>query len=179
VKNRSVKCSLCKKRETFPKTDMYVEWTGKNKNVPKYWHHECWEESKEELEFIKNELQELDDLSNTIKNIHNLEKIPNGFYVYLQDLRNGTVKLGKSKMKKYKEGVPYNIIKKAYELSKKKIHWSKHNVNFKSDMSELVYGYKIMDSKINEAVKELKRLEDQQNFTIDLTNFNLKKFPKS
>jgi hypothetical protein len=182
VRNRSVKCSACKKRETFPKTDMYVRWTGRDKNVPKYWHHECWEKARPKIEsreeFIEKELKTLDELIIVIEEMYNI-KVPKYFYTILQDYRNGSIKEGNKKFVKYKDGVPFPVIKKAYELSRKKIQWSIHNIKFKNDIAKLNYGFKIMDSKINEAIKELKRLEDQQNFTIDLTNFNLKKFPKS
>lgn len=177
--NKNVTCKQCGKKELYPKTDMYIESNEKNKQRKIYWHYDCWE-------FKCNEQKELDELYNTIKDIHGYPSLPPPFFVYLQDLRNGTIKLNKRKIKKYKEGVPYSVIRKAYEMNRKKIHWIKSNKNFKQTISELMYGFRIIESKINDAFKEIKRKEREDSMYVnpnhsysDYKVEPLKKFPKS
>lgn len=179
MKDKKVICEHCKNQEAYPETDMYIQLTGKNKNVKKYWHYDCWD-------FKCKELQELDELYNTIKEIHGYPSIPPAFFVYLQNLRNGTIKLNKKEIKKFKEGVPYPVIKKAYEMNRKKIQWVKGNKKFKQTISELMYGFRIIESKINDAFKEMKRKEAEEDMYVNPEHSYseyevepLKKFPKS
>lgn len=177
MKERDVTCKHCKKKS--PKSTMYIQLIGKEKKTKSYWHFECWE-------FKSNELKEWDELYNTIKEIYGYPNIPPAFFVYLQDLRNGTIKLDTRKIKKYKEGVPYSVIKKAYEMNRKKIHWVRSNKKFKQTISELMYGFKIIESKINDAFKEIKRKEAEDEMYVNPDHSYseyevepLKKFPKS
>jgi len=179
LKNKTVTCRQCKKKEIYPQVDMYVELAGRNKDSEKYWHYDCWE-------FKCKEQKELDDLYNTIKEIHGYPSIPPALFVYLQDLRNGTIKLNKNKIRKYKEGVPYPVIKKAYEMNRKKIHWVKGNKTFKQTVSEFMYAFKIIESKINDAFKEMRRKEIEDDMYVNPEHSYseyevepLKKFPKS
>lgn len=179
MKNRSVACRLCKKKEVYPQIDMYVELTGKENKTKKYWHHNCWE-------FKCNEMKELDDLYLTVKELHGYPTVPPAFFVHLQDLRNGTIKLHDKKIKRYKEGVPYRVIKKAYEMNRKKIQWVKSNKKFKQTISEMMYVFKMIESRINDAFKELKRMEAEKDMYVnpdhsysEIDVEPLKKFPKS
>jgi len=158
---------------------MHIHWAGTEKKRPMYYHHECWE-------FKNNEVKELDELYNVIKEMHKIIDVPKAFFVHLQNLRNGTITLHGKEIKKFKKGVPYHIIKKAYEMSRKKIQWAKGNKTFKSSISELMYGFKIIESKINDAFKEIKKQKIKENLYVnpdhsysDYEVEPLKKFPKS
>jgi hypothetical protein len=175
--DRNVICRHCRKKS--PKSQMHCELTGKEKKVRKYFHHECWE-------FKCNELKEWNELFNTVKEIYGYPDIPKGFISILQKLRNGTITFNKKEIKKYKKGVPYSIIKKSYEMNRKKIQWVKNNKNFKKTISEFMYGFRIIESRINDAFNELKRIEAEKNMYVnpdhsysDFEVSPLKKFPKS
>ena len=179
MNDKKVTCEHCKNQELFPHTDMYIQLTGKDKNIKKYWHFDCWE-------FKCKEVKEMDELYQTIKEIHGYPSLPQGLFVYLHNLRNGTIKLNKNEIKKFKEGVPFPVIKKAYEMNRKKIQWAKNNKKFKKTISELMYGFRIIESNINDAFKEMKRKETEEDMYVNPEHSYseyevepLKKFPKS
>jgi hypothetical protein len=186
LRNRKVKCRFCQIAETFPETDMYVELCGKEGKTKKYWHYDCFEKEKVKREKTKVELEEWDSLLETVKEIHDIEKVSLNLIHALQDLRNGTERFRKYKKIGYKQGVKYPIIQKAYQMSKKKIQWAKKNKKFKDTTRELMYCFMIVLDKISDAKKELQRLKKLEDLYVNpnhsYSEFNVepvKKFPKS
>lgn len=150
---RQVKCQQCGQKGD--KEKMIQE---KSK---KYYHAEvCHGKFIKQQEFKTKEREELHNLVELIKDIHDKEVIPGGFFPYLQGLRNGDVLFGKVK-KQYKKGVSFNLIADTYEYCKDKIDWAKKNKRFDDTMQELKYGLAIVKNNIDK-VKDLNRIRDIQ-----------------
>jgi hypothetical protein len=187
LRNRKVKCRFCQIAELYPEKDMFVELAGKHGDTKKYWHYDCYEKELVRREKTKVETDEWDDLLNTIKEIHDIDVVPTDLITTLQDLRNGTERYREHKKIGYKQGVKYPIIKKAYEMSKKKIQWVKGNKKFKNTKGECKYCFMIVREKISDAKRELKRLQKIEDTYVNphhsYSEFNVepivKKFPKS
>lgn len=139
---------------------MVFEMQGKSR---KYYHADCFAEHQADKQKRAEEAAKLDSLVETIKDIHGLISIPKQFYPFIQDMRNGTIRFQGKPIKKYKQGVPYEIIEQAYKLSKDSIHWSKENKNFKNSSGELRYGLAIVSNKINDASAYMRNRQKQQS----------------
>lgn len=125
-----------------------------------YFHiGECYEKYKRHLEFKQKENEEYQSLCNTIKDIHKILVIPTGFIYQIQDLRNGNVNKKGQIEKKYKNGVPFNIIEEAYYMAKPDIEKVKSFKQFDSSLGELRYGLAIVVNKINEIALKRKKAE--------------------
>jgi hypothetical protein len=165
---RYIKCQYCESKELWQDRDkMIIEQkiseSGKTKNL--YYHKECYPKELKKREMIAKELKEKDELDRVVKEIYNCKySLPPRFWELINDLRNGTIRYvkGSKVIKKYKKGVPYPVIKEAYLMSKQDIEWARLNKNFKTLDQELHYGLKIIQSKLNDAYKKLKRNEQIQ-----------------
>lgn len=157
-----VKCRFCEKKDT-ERSDMIFEEhiTSGGNSQKKYYHNDCYPKYLIEKEFKEKEQKELDNLIETILNIHKLESIPQQFYPFIQDLRNGTVLFGKKK-KKYKKGYPYSLIAKTYKYCQDSIEYWKKNKEFDSTMGELKYAWAIINDKINVVKKKEEKKEFQK-----------------
>lgn len=160
----NVKCQYCLKtdtdREEMVKITTLVGKKGNKKNS--YYHPECYPKFKEEKDFKNKESDELDKLVKTILEVHEIDSLPQQFFPYIQDLRNGTIIRGRNK-KKYKEGYPYSLIAKTYKYKEETIkYWKKRKErDFKgSTMSELKYCWAI----INDNISAVKKLEEKKEF---------------
>lgn len=158
---RYVKCQFCNESEPYSKKEEMevikkVSDKGTTKNL--YYHSgDCWDKFHKKNEFIKKELEERDKLNDVIKSIYNVEfHLPTRLWTLIQDLRNGTNRYRKFFKKKYKEGVPYDVLAEAYLMSRSSIKWAKLNKRFKSLQDEICYGLIIVQSKIEDANKKMK-----------------------
>lgn len=163
---RYVKCQFCNSTEEystrFDKMEVVTkvsETTGKSKNF--YYHKgECYERHTKKEKFILDELTKKDELNDVLKDIYNIKfQVPSRIWEILQDLRNGTNRYQKFFKKRYKEGVPYDVIAESYRMSKDSIHWAKLNRRFKTLEVEMKYGIAIMQNKIEDAHKKIKNTE--------------------
>lgn len=185
-----MKCQICEKEETYPEVDMFKELKPNTTNRYRYWHYECFEIEKKDREFKKIESDELDELWELIREIHSLnaikgtKKIFNELFCLIQDLRNGTERFMNYQYH-YKKGFKYSVIKKSYEMNRKKIEFYRRNKQFKDTKAELKYCFMIVRNNIMNAFKEMKRLEKVDNTYVNphhsYSEFNVepsKKFPK-
>lgn len=155
---RRVKCRYCE--QTDSSDLMTFEQAG---SVKKYYHaKECYQKHLEKQKVIDKEKTELDDLANLIKSLHNVTVIPSSHYVMLQGLRNGETYKKGVKAKRYKDGVPYEIIKKTYEYCSKSIKHAVATKKFTSIKSELMYGLSIVYDKINYITRKEGKKERQR-----------------
>jgi hypothetical protein len=173
---RTVRCPQCleyeywKDRETlFIDKDKY----GKNK----YFHKDCLKEykihlkegelfvEKKKAEQIKKEKDktEQDYFFDFIKDLHDIPIIPTNFFFMIENIKNGTRKFhgtsGKSKNKPIK-GFSYEVIHKAYVMSKKYIVHCIKTKNFKSKISELSYCLKVAENNLVDAQQKV--LQDKR-----------------
>lgn len=156
---RQVKCQWCGKKDS---SDLMVvveeKVTKSGKTTRKYCHEACSTLYFNDKELKRKEQEELDQLIKVIKEVHGIHQVPQRFYPYLQQLRNGSVMI-RNREQKYKEGFPYSVIAETYEYCAKNIKWAKENKNFDSLMNELKYCWFIVNDKI---VYVNKRIQVQQ-----------------
>ncbi|MCA1021502.1 hypothetical protein [Halobacillus litoralis] len=115
----------------------------------------------------------MDQLVEVIKDVHNISTIPNQFYSYLQDIRNGTEMFGRIGKKKSKQGYSYLTIAATYEDAKvfNSIKWSMKEKDFKNTLGMLKYGKAIVMNHIDQVSKRLEykkeREQEEKNEVID------------
>lgn len=151
-------CRWCREKDTDDK--MTIVKVGKQNY--RYHTEKCYEEYLKDKKFKEQESKELDELVETIKKVHDIEKIPRQFYPYLQDLRNGTELFGRIGQKKSKEGYRYKTIAETYLQCSDKIEWAKLNKNFKDTLSMLKYTYAIITNNIDQVKKQMDRAEENK-----------------
>lgn len=156
--NHKAKCLQCGEKTKVK--DMYVYKENPNKYVC---GKKCFDEIMKEAEFKEKERQELDDLYEYVRSLHGMKTLPTSWFTMMQDLRNGTVRKQGILKKKYKNGVPYEVILEAYTMVRKKIEWAKNNKNFKDDSAELRYGFVIMESNVSRANKKMNKRRERKN----------------
>jgi hypothetical protein len=161
-----VKCQLCNEHVPISeKGTLTVEVkvsksTGMAKN--NYFHPECYPKHLEKQDFLLKEREQKDELNETVKKIYSLKfDLPHRWWELIADLREGTNRYQKFWKKKYKQGVPFNVIKEAYLLSVQNIEWARLNNKFKTTDQELRYGLIIMQGKVNDAFRKMKTREQQ------------------
>ena len=148
-----VKCKFC---------NIQDEKTSMTKVDSRYVHNDCLDEYNSEIEFKKKEHKDLAKLMEYIKKVHNIEVIPNQFYPFIQDLRNGNARRGKIiGTQKYKEGYSYYVIALTYKYIKPQIKWAIRNKNFNGSSSMLRYTYAILVDKISVVNKKLIRKQEK------------------
>lgn len=153
-----VKCNWCK--EKYDKNLMKVEEkaTGKlNKNgTPKisrkYFHKSCHQDYLNDKEFKKNELEHLDNLYQYLLKLHHIEVLDGRMIQKIQDLRNGTVNLNGKKIKRYKDGIDYQMMLITYQQQEENINRSIKNMSFDKKWNEFSYCFGIMLRNINDVV---------------------------
>jgi hypothetical protein len=158
--------------------DVKVSDAGIKANL--YYHPECYPKHLEHQEFIKKDLQQKDELNETVKKIYNLNfDMPKRWWGYIGDLREGTNRHEKFWKKKYKQGVPYNVIKEAFLLSVQDIQWARMSKNFKTIDKELQYGLMIMQGKVNDAYRKMKTREQQTKINEALEQTQIKEMSEN
>lgn len=162
---RYVKCQFCGQTVPYKERDTLtheVKVSGKGKPVNKYWHNECYPKELKKREFLLNEQKQKDEMYETVKKIYNINFTPSkSWWEMIADLREGTNRYQKFWKKRYKQGVPYNVIREAFLLSVPDIEWARMSKNFKSLDQEMRYGLMIMQGKVNDAFRKLKTREQQ------------------
>lgn len=153
-----VTCFWCKVKGE--KSTEMVRETNK-----KYYHikdcHNCYIEDKRTK---KEENEKWSLLYEYIKSLHDIIIVPPRNIKRLQDLRNGTdFKDGKS-YKRYKQGVPYDLMLEAYKLSEDKIKWFIKNVlNGGKDASDINKCITMMLNSLNVAwAKKQHRIKQRE-----------------
>lgn len=155
---RRVKCRYCEQTDSSDLMTFELHGT-----VKKYYHVDgCYQKHLERQKIIDIEQAELDDLAKYIMTLHNVNTLPSSHYVMLQGLRNGEVYKRGVKAKKYKDGIPYIIIKKTYEYCSKDIKWAIANKSFTGMKGELMYGLSIVYDKINYVKKQEQKKKSQK-----------------
>lgn len=153
AKPKIVKCQHCEQKDTT--SDLMI------KGKKGYYHPDCYKKFEKHQAFIDKELQERDLLWETIKEIHNLIDIPDGFMSqWVQKYRNGMI-IGKDAIKKYKKGVPYIVMRDAYLICRREIEATKKNIEFESDIQELIYCFKIIQGRVNDAYRKQQKKKMQ------------------
>jgi len=165
---RRCKCHLCKKDITVDIAKIYKDTTLKTPKDFKFCSNECIEKYKTEINFKVQEKLDFAELLEYIILIHNQKYIPNGFYVMLYDLRNGTIRRSGMIISKNKEGVKWCDILITYKYCLDKINWALDNKEFKSDTAKLNYCLAIVKNNIDKAVFNHKK--ELNNKTINTKN---------
>lgn len=136
-----VKCVFCEEY------DDKVIMTNLKK---RYIHKECLIEYEKDIIFKEREKKELDRLIDYIKEVHNIKVVPNTFYPFIQDLRNGNNRRGRIiGEKKFKKGYEYNVIRYTYRKHKGNIEWAIRNKSFNGSFAMLKYTIAIITDKIS------------------------------
>lgn len=166
-------CRWCKEKQLFDEKTMTfrISTSANGRDTKVYYHIECLnkynEKQDKELsdkEFRVVEQVLLDKLVEVAGAIHEAPKpvdlayqMPRIWYHMIQDFRNGTQRYTSNFKKRYKKGVPYEIITEAYKLSKDGIKWARMDKQFKDSASECRYALAIVSNKIPDAIKKLER----------------------
>lgn len=163
---REVKCQVCQQKTPMDQMEKIQKGS-----TNKYYHSECLQKHLKHQAFIDKELKESDELWEVIKDIHGIVMMPSDFYAkWIQRLRNGTITEKGRLVKKYRQGVPYVVMKDAYLLCRKDIKYHKTTKNFESDMQELIYCFKVVLSKINDAYARQARKAKQETINNRVDN---------
>jgi hypothetical protein len=166
VRKFNATCQHCGGKEPYNKEvhDLKIYTTKGGQEQKRYFHRKCLNKYEKEEAFKNKEQEELDKLVKVVGEIHDAPKPPNLayqlpriWYHMIQDIRNGTNRYTKNMKKRYKKGIPYNVIVEAYKLAKDGIKWSKMDKQFKDTASEIRYGLAIVNNKIPDALKKIER----------------------
>lgn len=80
----------------------------------------------------------------------------------IQDIRNGTVRDKYKREIKYKDGIPYKVIERAYELAQKDIEYAILSMNLRVE-AEINYCLAIARDRINDIMRlDKKKAETQR-----------------
>lgn len=159
---RTIKCQRCGISDTT-KEDLKFELVGEKKPQKKYYHENCYEEHLKDKAFKEKEREELDKLTEVIKDIYGVKVIPNNVYPFLQDLRNGNKFFGKNDYK-YKQGYSYELIAETFEYCSETIEYWNARKSFNGLSSAIRYGLAIVCDKLSVVEQRRKRVESQKTF---------------
>lgn len=159
-KIRELQCQQCKIKTPIDKMVLYVHIASTGTTKDKYFHPgKCMEQHLQEQAFKDREAKELDELYEVIKRLHRLDVLPSTFFSgYLQPLRNGVFKMG-TKVKKYKEGIPFPLMKETYLYIENTIDWARTNRKFDGALAELKYIFAAMVDKLPIVKKRMRQSE--------------------
>jgi hypothetical protein len=173
AKPRLITCRGCDEKQPFDEQTMaFTESTSKSgRNTKRYYHNECLNKHNEKKELerqnkeaVKKENEALDMLVEVAGLIHEAPKpinlayqFPRDWYHVIQDWRNGSQRYTSKYKKRFKMGIPYDVIAEAYKMSKDSIRWAKMDKHFKDMNSEIRYSLVIVNSKIPDALKKRER----------------------
>lgn len=155
---RKYVCYICRNKDTDESMTI-VKVSGQNRRV----HiKNCHDIFIQEQEFKAREKKELDELVETIKEIHDIKIIPNQFYPLLQDLRNGNELFGRIGNKQYKQGYRYSTIRQAYIENEKDIKYWIGKKDFTNALGMLKYTLAIIRNNVDKVSKsQVNKVEDQ------------------
>jgi hypothetical protein len=176
VGKRHVKCQHCKEYEYWQDRESMIIEKGEKSNS--YIHKECYYAYQKSNEIKGKENEERNNLYTYILQLHNIKKIPPNFFYMIEDLRNGTDRYfsGNPKiMNKQKKGFKYEVIHKAYELSKKYCDNAIRTKTFKSPISEMIYCLRIVENNLLGAEQKITKEKRKQKI-IDLDEQRVSEF---
>jgi hypothetical protein len=152
---KSVRCPHCKEYEMWTNRKEMVIEKGIKCNI--YIHAKCYPIYKEEEKVKEKENSQKNKLSEYIKVLHNVKRIPDNFWYLIEDLRNGTerFKENTSIEKKKKKGYGYDVILKSYEMVTKKCLHALATKKFQSEKSKLVYCLRIVEDNLLDAQRKI------------------------
>lgn len=156
---RLVKCNWCKEKEN--KETMFAEEKvteqlnkdGSPRITRKYFHNDCHSLYLQDKEQKEKELKALDQLYQYLIKLHNLDVLDGRMMEKIQDLRNGSIKVKAKKIKRYKEGVPYELMLDTYKFIEDRADYIKKTNEFKTEWNEFSYIFGTMVNNIN-AIKD-------------------------
>jgi hypothetical protein len=157
-----VKCQYCNLKDTEREQMMKITKEHTNgKKTNKYYHHECYNIFIEEEKVNEKEQEEKDRLNDIIKDIHEIKTphLPEAFWIRLNELRHGSIYIGRKTKKRYKEGFSFHVIAETYLYCKDSIKFYKKTKGFKSTTQELNYCYTVICDKITYVKKKLEKKE--------------------
>jgi hypothetical protein len=180
-----VKCRFCNLKDT--EREEMVKITNespKGKTINMYYHNHCYPEKLKQDE----ENKEKDYLYDVIKEVHQIKQpdIPKFFWIKINELRHGSVYIGRNTKKRYKEGFSFNVIAETYKFCRETIEYYKKTKDFKDLSQELNYCYTIICDKIGvvqkknakkefiKAKKEAEEKEQQENSVVTHTEKEVK-----
>lgn len=176
---REVKCYWCKEKSSKENMACEAKPTGKfntngtEKMSRRYFHKPCHEEYKNDQEFKRKELTELDSLYTYLMKLHKIELLDGRMMERIQDLRNGTVKIQNKKIKKYKSGVSYSIMLETYQYIEDQLSKVNDYKTFETVWNEFAYYFSIMINKIHEVQSIIKRQKKQEDVHTNVVKNNL------
>jgi hypothetical protein len=156
LRDVKVKCVECGIRDT--KKSMMVN-VGTEK-TPTWVHPNCLDSWNKKKEKTRKKLEEWDKLYQTVRDIHGLEVLSREMVIILQDLNNG--KYISRRYGVQKKGIPYEIIREAYEMSMPDIEYYKATRRFDSVLSEFKYCLEIVIGNINEVYRRRKQKQVEE-----------------
>jgi hypothetical protein len=130
--------------------------------IRKYVHPDCHPLYLEQKKFKEIEAKKLDDLYRYLMDLHKFVNVDDRMFVFLQDLRNGTIILKGFRFKKYKEGVPFELMLQTYKYLSKTIDNILRTMTFKDKWQEFLYVFVVMERCINEVNEMNKRQQKHE-----------------
>ncbi len=158
---RQYKCYWCEGKGIDE--EMVTEQVGKQNK--RYHKQNCYEKYIKDKEFKQQELTELNSLVETIKQSHDINIIPQQFYSFLQDVRNGNEMFGRRGQKKSKQGYTYKTVEETYKQCQSEINWAKQNKEFKNTLNMLRYTLAIIKNNINDIENKISKEARQKEIT--------------
>lgn len=155
---RSIKCQHCKEYELWK--ERKEKMIDKEEcNEDQYYHKDCYPLHLEAKKYEQEELKIRGQLMDYIIDLHKLKDFPKNIWYAIEDLRNGTQRMHNiiKNQNKMKKGYTYEVILKAYEMSKKKCLYAIQTKNFKSTSSEMIYCLRIVEDNLNSAQKKVRQ----------------------
>jgi hypothetical protein len=153
---RCIKCQHCNEYELW--INRKEKMMDKEEyNLDKYYHKECYPLFLDEEKGRQEELKVRKQLLEFITELHETTLFPKNFWYMIEDLRNGTSRMHNviKNQNGMKKGFSYEVILRAYEMSKKKCLYVKRTKNFKSITSEMLYCLRIVEDNLYEAQKKV------------------------
>lgn len=142
--------------------------SDKGKKTNLYFHPECYEKHLKHQAFLDKDREKKDEFNEVVKKIYGVPEnlqLPPSYWELIGDLREGTNRYERLWKKKYKQGIPFDVLKEAYLLAKGDIAWARLNKKFKTLEVELRYGLVIVLNKINDAYRKMKSREQQESMS--------------
>jgi len=179
------KCQWCKENGEKEFTHCDEKPTGQfNKNgspkmFRKYFHTSCHGLFLDDKECKRIEADKLNDLYQYLLKLHNLIALDERMMEKIQDLRNGTIKINNKKVKKYKSGVPYELMLQAYHYNTNTIDDVMRKMHFKEKWNEFSYVFGIITKSVNDihALNERKEMAEtfKSKVSVESIEINVKK----
>lgn len=159
---RPLMCQICKEKSPREEMEVDEKISPKSGKVSRKYYHkgECWETFQEQRAFTDKENEEWDYLWSVFEEVYGFP-VPSRFVPFLQDLRNGTIRVGKVR-RRTKRGYPFKLIAETYKACESDIEWAKKTKDFKGTLQECQYGLAIVANNIVKVRSKAEREERQR-----------------